>query len=202
MTVPKTPTGGELTAAAAWSERVRRVGGFIQLAFATFWLVRGCLSIGRGPVPALIGGIVVIVVVVLVYAIRVTSGTGQRPTGPDAKRIERSVNGATVIELVASFALPVIVSLAGHGDWILPSIAITIGPFILVATMSGTALAATTGLAAGVLMLGTATAGFQDLSHLRPSGRRRAVDAGDDHGSGDTQTGAGPLHGGHTVPVG
>ena len=227
MTVPKTPTGGELTAAAAWSERVRRVGGFIQLAFATFWLVRGCLSIGRGPVPALIGGIVVIVVVVLVYAIRVTSGTGQRPTGPDAKRIERSVNGATVIELVASFALPVIVSLAGHSDWILPSIAVTIGPlllwldhlvhipryrpvgwaltigpFILAATLSGTTLAATTGLAAGVLMLGTATAGFQDLSHLRPSGRRRAVDAGDDHGSGDTQTGAGPLHGGHTVPVG
>jgi hypothetical protein len=226
MTAPESPTGGELTAAAAWSERVRRVGGFIQLAFATFWLVRGCLSIGRGAVPALIGGIVVIVVVVLVYAIRVTSGTGQRPTSADAKHIERSVNGATVIEVVASFALPVIVSRAGHSDWILPSIAITIGPlmlwldhlvhipryrpvgwaltigpFILVATMSGTALAATTGLAAGVLILGTATGGFQDLSHLRPSDRRRAPDSGNGHGSDDAQAASGPLHGGHTAGV-
>jgi hypothetical protein len=33
-------------------------------------------------------------------------------------------------------------------------------PFILVAAMSGSVFAATTGLAAGVLLLGTATAGF------------------------------------------
>jgi hypothetical protein len=224
--VPEAPTGGELTAAAAWSQRVRRVGGFIQLAFAAFWLVRGSLSIGRGAGSALIGGIFVIVVAVLMYAIRVTSGTDQRPTSPDAKRIERSVNGATVIELVASFALPLIVSLAGHSDWILPSIAITIGPlllwldhlvhipryrpvgwaltigpFILVATMSGTALAATTGLAVGVVMLCTATAGFRDLSHLRPSGRRPAPDSDDDHGSDDAQADSGPSHGDHTVRV-
>ncbi len=46
--------------------------------------------------------------------------------------------------------------------------ALTIGPFILVATMSGTALVATTGLVAGVLLLGTAAAGFRDLANLRP----------------------------------
>jgi hypothetical protein len=40
------------------------------------------------------------------------------------------------------------------------------GPVILVATMSGPALAVTTGLAAGVLLLGTATAGFHDLAGL------------------------------------
>ena len=226
MTAPAAPTGAELTAAAAWSQRVRRVGGFIQLAFAAFWLVRGSLSIGGPAGTALIGGTSVIAVAVLVYAVRVTSGTGQRPTSADAKRIERSVNAATVIELVASFALPVIVSLAGHSDWILPSIAITIGPlllwldhlvhvpryrpvgwaltigpFILVATMSGNALAATTGLAAGVLILGTATAGFHDLSNLRPCGRVRAPGCGDDHGLSDAQAESGPLHGGHTVRV-
>ena len=32
--------------AAAWSRRVRRIGGFIQVAFAAFWLVRGSLAIG------------------------------------------------------------------------------------------------------------------------------------------------------------
>ena len=35
----------DLTPAAAWSRRVRRVGGFIQAAFA-FWLGRASLAIG------------------------------------------------------------------------------------------------------------------------------------------------------------
>ena len=81
---------------------------------------------------------------------------------------------------------------AGHSDWVLPSIVITIGPLllyldhlvrirryrivgwaltagpvILVAAMSGNSLAVTTGLAAGVVLLGTATAGFRDLARLR-----------------------------------
>jgi hypothetical protein len=139
-----------------------------------------------------------VVAAVLVYAIRVSAGMGLRPTSPEAKAIERSVTAATIIELVASFAFPVIVIAAGHSDWVLPSIAITIGPlllwldhlvripryrpvgwaltvgpFILVAAMSGSALAATTGLAAGVLLLGTAAAGFHDLADLRPGSAPR-----------------------------
>jgi hypothetical protein len=97
------------------------------------------------------------------------------------------------MELIAAFVLPVIVIAAGHSDWVLPSIAITIGPLllwldhlvhipryravgwlltigpvILVATMSGSSLAATTGIASGVLLLATAAAGFHDLAGLRP----------------------------------
>lgn len=180
--------GTELNPAVAWSWRVRRVGGMIQLAFAAFWLVRGALSIGGPAGTSLTGVALVIVVAVAVYAARVTAGTGRRPTSAEAKRIERSINTATIIELVASFALPFIVITAGHSDWVLPSIAITIGPLllwldhlvhipryrpagwaltigplVLVATMSGSTLAATTGLAAGVLLLVTATAGFHDL---------------------------------------
>jgi hypothetical protein len=45
--------------------------------------------------------------------------------------------------------------------------ALTVGPFILVATMSGTPLIATTGIAAGVLLLATAVAGFHDLAGVR-----------------------------------
>ena len=192
MTITRARATTELSPQVAWSQRVRKVGGFIQLAFAAFWLVRGALSITgiTGTALALAG--IVLSVVVLGYAIRVTAGIGGRPTSAAAKRIERSVSIATVIELVASFAFPVIVIAAGHSDWVLPSIAITIGPlllwldhvvdvprfrpvgwaltvvpFILVAAMSGSALAATTGLGAGVLLLGTATAGFRDLSTLR-----------------------------------
>jgi hypothetical protein len=193
VNMPQPPAGGELSPAAAWSQRVRKVGGYIQLAFAAFWLIRGALIIGGGTGTVLAGAVFVLVIAVLGYAIRVTAGTGRRPTSPQAKAIERSVTAATIIELVASFGFPFIVIAAGHSDWVLPSIAITIGPLllwldhlvhipryrpvgwaltigpvILVVTMSGSALAATTGLAAGVLLLGTATAGFHDLASHRP----------------------------------
>jgi hypothetical protein len=189
MTTAAAPTTPVTSPKGAWSQRVRKVGGFIQLAFAAFWLVRGALSVGGISGTALTGVSAVMAGAVLVYAIRVTAGTGRRPTSPEAKRIERSITAATVIELVASVGFPVIVIAAGHTDWVLPSIAITIGPlllwldhvvflpryravgwaltlgpFILVATMAGSALAATTGLGAGILLLATATAGFHDLA--------------------------------------
>jgi hypothetical protein len=193
MTQLETPVGTVLNPGAQWSLRIRRVGGFIQLAFAAFWLVRGTLSIGGKAAIPLTGIVTVMVVAVLVYAIGATAGTGPRPSSPAARRVERSVTAATIIELLASFILPVIVIATGHSDWVLPSIAITIGPLllwldhlvhipryrpvgwaltigplVLVATMSGSTLAAATGLAAGVLLLGTATAGFHDLARLRP----------------------------------
>jgi hypothetical protein len=182
----------DLSPAAAWSRRVRRVGGLIQAAFAAFWLLRGSLAIGGRAADALLAVFGVAVIGVFSYAIRTTAGTAPRPRSPEGRRIERSVTLATVIELVAAFVLPAVVIAAGHSDWVLPSIAITIGPLllwldhlvhipryrpvgwaltvgplILVATMSGTALVATTGIAAGALLLGTAAAGFRDLAGVR-----------------------------------
>lgn len=186
------PSDRVLTPTEAWSRRVRRVGGLIQVAFAALWLVRGSLVVGgvvSGVLIALSGAAVL---GVSSYAIKVTAGMAPRPLSREGKRIERDITIATVIELAAAFALPVLVSDAGHSDWVLPSIAITIGPLllyldhrvhipryrpvgwlltigpvILVATMSGTPLIATTGIASGVLLLGAATAGFHDLAGIR-----------------------------------
>ncbi len=180
----------------AWSRRVRRVGGFIQAAFAALWLVRATLAIGGSTGHVLLAASGVAVIAVVAYAIKVTAGTGPRPAGPQARRIERSVTAATVIELAAAFILPAIVIAAGHPDWVLPSVVITIGPLllyldhlvhipryrpvgwaltagpvILAATMSGSSLAVTTGIAAGVVLLGTAAAGFHDLAGLRAARR-------------------------------
>src|SRR5271167_106689 len=185
-------TAADLSPTAAWSRRVRRIGGLIQAAFAAFWLVRGSLVIGGRVSDVLIAVSGLAVIGVFSYAIRATAGTAPRPRSPEGKRIERAVTLATAIELAAAFVLPVIVIAAGHSDWVLPSIAITIGPLllyldhlvhipryrpvgwaltigpvILVATMSGTALIATTGIAAGALLLGTAAAGFHDLAGVR-----------------------------------
>ena len=196
---PAAMNAADLTPAAAWSRRVRRVGGFIQAAFAAFWLGRASLTIGGPAGDVLIAVSAVAVIGVVAYAIRVTAGLAPRPAGPQARRIERSVTIATVLELVAAFVLPVVVIAAGRSDWVLPSIVITIGPLllwldhlvhipryrpvgwaliagpvVLVATMSGSALAVTTGLAAGVVLLGTAAAGFHDLAGLRPASPSRA----------------------------
>jgi hypothetical protein len=188
----RTTRAEDLTPTAAWSRRVRWIGGLIQAAFAGFWLVRGSVVIGGGMADALIVVFGVTVIGVFVYAVAAAAGTAPRPKSPEGKRIERDVTIATVIEFAAAIVLPVIVSAAGHSDWVLPSIAITIGPLllwldqrvhvpryrpvgwaltigpvILVATMSGTPLIATTGIAAGLLLLGTALAGFHDLAGVR-----------------------------------
>ena len=118
----------DLSPVEAWSQRVKRVGGFIQLAFAAFWLVRGVFNLHgqvRGPLAI---AFCLVALVVVVYGIFATAGTGPRLTSPEAKRIERSVTIATVIELIAAFVLPVIVVAAGRSDWVLPSLDITIGP--------------------------------------------------------------------------
>jgi hypothetical protein len=181
----------QASATAAWSRRVRRVGGFIQAAFAALWLVRGGLAIGGGVGAGLAAVFAIIVAAVVVYAIRVTAGVASRPTSREARRIEREVTIATIVQLVASFVAPALVVATGHSDWVLPSIAVTIGPLllwldhrahipryrpvgwalivgpvILAAIMSGTALAATTGIAAGALLLVTAGAGFHDLATI------------------------------------
>jgi hypothetical protein len=193
-----TTTGPEaLSPNAAWSRRVRRVGGLIQAAFGAFWVLRGSLVIGGSAAAVLIVCFGVIVIGLFSYAIMATAGIAPRPKGVEGEHIERGVTLATVIQLVASFALPFAVIAAGHSDWVLPSIAITIGPLllwldrrvdipryrpvgwalivgpvILVASMAGTPLIATTGIAAGVLLLGTAAAGFHDLAGARRRAER------------------------------
>jgi hypothetical protein len=196
-------TEAELGPKTAWSRRVRRVGGFIQVAFAAFWLIRGSLTINGGFGLGLAALFTPLVVAVVIYGIRTTSGTAPRPGGHEGRRLERAVTMATIVQLVASFAAPVIVIAAGHPDWLLPSIAVTIGPLLLwldhrvdvpryrpagwaliagpillVAVMSGAALAATTGITAGAILLGIATAGFHDLSQTQAGRARSGARAG------------------------
>jgi hypothetical protein len=193
-------SGAELSPRIAWSRRVRRVGGLIQTAFAAFWLIRGSHALGGAAEVVLIALSAAAVLASFAYAARVTAGSAPRPRSAEGKRIERAVTLATVIELIAAFVLPILVSAAGHSDWVLPSIAITIGPLllyldrlvdipryrpvgwaltvgpvILVAALSGTALVATTGIAAGVLMFATALAGFRDLEGERRKSQQAAA---------------------------
>jgi hypothetical protein len=194
MTLPDKANAADLSPTQAWSRRVRRIGGFIQVVFAAFWLLRGSLNIRDRVGVVVAAGFGIIVVAVSIYGFR-SGQSAPRPTGAEARRIERAVTTATVVQLATSFAAPAAVIVAGHSDWVLPSIAITIGPLllwldhrvdipryrpvgwalivgpiVLAATLSGAALAATTGIAAGLLLLGSAAAGFHDLASGQTSG--------------------------------
>ena len=188
MTGPIAADAEVSAATHAWARRVRRVGGFIQTGFAGFWLLRGGLTVGAptGTALAAAGGLAT--AAVLVYGIRRTAHRAPRPTGAEARSIERAITIATIVQLAASFAAPAVVLALGRDDWVLPSIAVTIGPLllwldrrlsipryrpvgwlliagpvVLVALTSGTTLAVSTGIGAGALLLATATAGFHDL---------------------------------------
>lgn len=177
-----------LEAREAWMRRVLRVGGMIQAAFATFWLVRGSLAIGGAfgaPVAAVLG---VAAISVFAYGARATVTSAPRPTTRGATEIERAVTIATALQIAASFALPAAAIAAGRPDWVLSAVAVTVGPLLvwldhrlgvprygvagwsllvgplaLALLLRGDALTAVTGLTAGALMLAIAAAGFRDL---------------------------------------
>jgi hypothetical protein len=180
------------TATAAWSRRVRRIGGLIQTAFAGFWLVRGSLAIGGVIGASLAGALGTVAVAVFAHGAKATAGTAPRPAGREASRLERAITAATLIQLAASFAAPAVAIRADQHQWVLPSIAVSVGPLllwldhlvgipryrlvgwaliagpvVLVVALDGTALTASTGIAAGAILLVTATAGFRDLGAAR-----------------------------------
>jgi hypothetical protein len=226
MTAPFTPSSAADAAVHAWSKRVRRVGGFIQVAFATFWLVRGSVNI-HGPLGAALAvSFATTAMAAVVYGIRATSGRAPRPTSTEGKHLERAITVATVLQLVASFVAPAIVVAVGHSDWLLPSIAVTIGPLLLwldrrvgvpryrpagvalivgpvafAIVLSGTALAATTGIAAGALLLGIAIAGFHDLASGDERPDRRNGNRGQDPSVIQVAHSTTPDHPVHSVVV-
>ena len=176
-------------ARAAWRRRVARIGSLIQLAFAALWLARGTLAIGwPGQLPIAVT-LAAGAVAVGIWGAVTTRGLAPRPRGPAAHRLEVAITIATVIQLAASFALPVIVSAAGRADLTVATVAVTIGMLLLwlwarLATpghltagilliavpgslaffLTGGMLTATSGLATAAILIGSAITGFHALA--------------------------------------
>ena len=87
MTLPARTHAPDLSPTQAWSKRVRRIGGFIQVVFAGFWLVRGSLNIGASVGLVVAAGFGIIVVAVSIYGFRAAQ-SAPRPTGAEARRID------------------------------------------------------------------------------------------------------------------
>lgn len=183
------PAVSDAGARAAWRRRVARIGSEIQLAFAALWFARGTLATGwPGRLSAGIA-LAAGAVAVGVWGAAATRGLAPRPHGPAARRLERAVTIATVVQLAASGALPVIVSAAGRSDLTVTAIAVTIGllllwlwarlrtpghlaagilliavPWGLALALAGNPLTAATGLATAVILTASAITGFRALA--------------------------------------
>jgi len=186
--IPAVP-GPDAEARAAWRRRVARIGSEIQLAFAALWFARGTLATGwPGRLPIGIA-LAAAAVAVGVWGAAATRGLAPRPRGPASRRLGRAVTIATVIQLAASVALPVIVAAAGRSDLTVTTVAITIGllllwlwarlrtvghltagilliaiPGALALALAGNTLTAAAGLATAVILTASAITSFRALA--------------------------------------
>jgi hypothetical protein len=176
-------------ARAAWRRRVARIGSEIQLAFAALWLTRGALATGwPGRLPIAIT-LAAAAAALGIWGAAATRGLAPRPRGPAARRLERSITIATIVQLAASCALPFIASAAGRADLTVTTIAVTIGilllwlratlatpghliagilliavPVALAVALTGNTLTAAAGLATAAILVASAIVGFRALA--------------------------------------
>jgi hypothetical protein len=189
VTAPAPAPGAAIAARDAWRRRVARVGSDIQLAFAVLWIVRGMLATGwpgRLPAALILAGATA---ALAAWGTAVTRGLAPRPRGPAARRLGRAITIATIAQLAASCALPVIVSAAGRPDLTITTVAITIGilllwlratlttpghlvagillivvPGGLALALAGSSLTAAAGLATATILIAGAATGFRALA--------------------------------------
>jgi hypothetical protein len=186
-----------IDARLAWRRRVARIGSLIQVGFAALWLGRGTLATGwPGRLPIALA-LVAVAVAIGVWAQARTRGLAPRPAGAAARQLERAVTIATVMQLAASFGLPVVVAALGRPDLIVGTVSVTIGilllwlrtklgtaghlvagvllivvPVALAVALAGNALTAATGLATAAILLGSAVVGVRSLD---PTGSPHAA---------------------------
>ena len=111
---------------------LRRNATAIQAAFAALWFVRGGLA-----APKQIAALLVAAAVVpLISAVSTWRAIGPIETrevmhSEAGRALFRPVTWMTTAQLVASVVLPWWAGATGHADWVLASIALTIGPLLI-----------------------------------------------------------------------
>ena len=109
---------------------LRRNATVVQVLFALLWSVRFVVAVGAPEVP-------VIVAVVGALSIRLTFRATRGPSArevfrtPEGRRFLRPVTWLTIAQVAGSVVLPVIVGVLGAEEWVMPSVAVTIGMFLV-----------------------------------------------------------------------
>jgi hypothetical protein len=188
-----------LAATAQWRRRVLRISSLCEIGFGSLWVSNALRAHfpAAGPIVLLIGA------AGLAVSIRTTRGTAPRPSGPDARVLERKVTIASVLQIVASVALPVALVAIDRNELIVPVIIVTVGalfvwlnrllhvprlgalggalvviPIAALAALSGSARSTLMLLAAGTLMVANGSAGIRGFArptYCEGSQRKRRI---------------------------
>lgn len=181
---PDEATFEATNARVGWQKRAVLVGGGFQVVFGALWLARGLVPLTLLAVAIAAGGVVLVAGLMTAVLLRQSA---PRLHGSVARAIERRLTTATVLQLIASFVLPIVISEVAGPRLVLPSIVITIGillvwihhevdtPYqgvagwmliglsLFFALFAGSAETIITGLSSAVTLLGCAGAGFKWL---------------------------------------
>jgi hypothetical protein len=109
---------------------LRRNATVIQVLFALLWSARFVVAVGAPEVPLIVG---VVGALSIRLAFRSTRGPRARDVfgTPEGRRFLRPVTWLTIAQIVGSVVLPIIVGMFGAEEWVLPSVALTIGLFLV-----------------------------------------------------------------------
>ena len=180
------PSFEHASAVAQWRQRVLLVGGGFQVVFGAWWLVRALAPLTSALVAFVLG-----VLIVLGAAAVTTSllSSAPRPRGTEARRIERRLSLATLVQLAASVLVPwglgalgwqrlnipfVMATIALLLVWIHHEVAApfqaTAGVLLLVlavadVALSGKAQSVVAGLGSASVLLTCASLGYHWLEH-------------------------------------
>jgi hypothetical protein len=121
-------TAEHARARAGWCRRALLVGGGFQAVFGALWMARGLAPLVPVAIALALGAAAL--AAGLTAALLLRRGA-PRPRGSVAKAIERRLTGATIAQLIASFALPVVIGAALGPRLVVPSIVLTIGVLLV-----------------------------------------------------------------------
>lgn len=178
----------------AWRRRAVLVGGAFQVMFGAVWIARGLAPLLSGVAVAVASAVLVAGGIATAMLWR----RAPRPKGPVARRIGRRLTVATLLQLAASFTLPVLCGAIGVDRLSLPSVAVTIGillvwlhheigtPFqgpagwalvalaIVGTSLSGATQEVVTGLCSATVLLSSAGLGLRWLRRASATAARPA----------------------------
>jgi hypothetical protein len=176
----------QASARSQWRARVLFVGGGFQGVVGAWWLVRGLAPLTTWLVAGIFGAVVVLAGVTVTSSLL---SSAPRPQGSEARRIERRLTVATLVQLSWTvlapwglaqlqwqrLSLPFIMASIGillvwiHREVDVPfqgtAGRLLIGLSIVTLALSGTAQTAFAGLAAAAVLLGCAVASYHWLEH-------------------------------------
>ena len=122
-TIAPTHPAAMPAAVAGWKRRVLRISSLCEILFGSIWIANAL----RPHIPVAAAVVLATGAIMFAISVRATRGSAPRPSGPQARALERRITIATVVQIVATLVFPVVLAPAGLGSFVLPAIVASVG---------------------------------------------------------------------------